>query len=75
MKIGNTWCLNSGNRRYVRKACRFIMAKRPSNIERSDWGIDLLDIQPTDNVLEIGFVLDCHPQDECVDRQGDDLWN
>ena len=33
----------------------FIMAKRSSNIERSDWGMDLLDIQPTDNVLEIGF--------------------
>ncbi len=33
----------------------FIMAKRPSNIERSDWGIELLRIRPTDHILEIGF--------------------
>ena len=32
-----------------------IMAKRGSNIERSEWGISLLNIQPSDNVLEIGF--------------------
>lgn len=32
-----------------------IMAHRPSNIERNIWTLDLLDIQPTDRVLEIGF--------------------
>ena len=37
------------------KLAGFIMSTRPSNIERSDWGISLLDIQSTDNVLEIGF--------------------
>jgi len=37
------------------KLAGYIMSTRPSNIERSDWGISLLDIQPTDNVLEIGF--------------------
>jgi ubiquinone/menaquinone biosynthesis C-methylase UbiE len=33
----------------------FIMEKRSSNIERSEWGVSLLDIQPSDHVLEIGF--------------------
>jgi cyclopropane fatty-acyl-phospholipid synthase-like methyltransferase len=33
----------------------FIMAKRSSNIERIEWGISLLNIQPSDHVLEIGF--------------------
>jgi tRNA G46 methylase TrmB len=37
------------------KLAGFIMSTRPSNIERSDWGISLLDVQLTDNVLEIGF--------------------
>ena len=37
------------------KLAGFIMSTRPSNIERSDWGISLLDVQPTDKVLEIGF--------------------
>jgi hypothetical protein len=33
----------------------WIMANRPSNIERSRWTVDLLNVQPTDHVLEIGF--------------------
>jgi SAM-dependent methyltransferase len=33
----------------------FIMSTRSSNIARGDWGISLLDVRPTDNVLEIGF--------------------
>lgn len=33
----------------------FIMANRSSNIERISWGISLLNIQPSDHVLEIGF--------------------
>lgn len=32
-----------------------IMANRPSNIERNDWALSLLEITPTDRVLEIGF--------------------
>lgn len=32
-----------------------IMARRPSNVERNLWTVELLDIQPTDRVLEIGF--------------------
>ena len=32
-----------------------IMAYRPSNRQRNDWTIALLDIQPQDRVLEIGF--------------------
>ena len=32
-----------------------IMAYRPSNRQRNDWTIVLLDIQPQDRVLEIGF--------------------
>ena len=33
----------------------FIMSKRGSNIERNEWAISLLNIQPSDHVLEIGF--------------------
>ncbi len=33
----------------------FIMARRPSNIERNQWTLDLLDLRPEDRVLEIGF--------------------
>ena len=33
----------------------FIMAHRQSNIERSEWAVSLLDLKPTDRVLEIGF--------------------
>jgi ubiquinone/menaquinone biosynthesis C-methylase UbiE len=40
---------------FLGRIAGFIMAKRSSNIERSEWGISLLDIQPSDHVLEIGF--------------------
>jgi ubiquinone/menaquinone biosynthesis C-methylase UbiE len=33
----------------------FIMAHRRSNIERSNWALSILDLKPTDRVLEIGF--------------------
>ncbi|MHB1688115.1 MAG: class I SAM-dependent methyltransferase [Ignavibacteriaceae bacterium] len=33
----------------------FIMTKRASNIERNEWGISLLNIHPSDIILEIGF--------------------
>ena len=33
----------------------FIMAHRPSNLERNAWAISLLNLQPSDRVLEIGF--------------------
>jgi SAM-dependent methyltransferase len=33
----------------------WIMANRPSNIERNRWTVDLLNVQPSDHVLEIGF--------------------
>mgnify|MGYP006363941967 CR=1 FL=1 len=33
----------------------FIMAHRPSNLERNQWAISLLNLQPSDRVLEIGF--------------------
>jgi len=33
----------------------FIMATRSSNVERNEWGISLLNIQPSDHILEIGF--------------------
>lgn len=33
----------------------FIMAKRASNIERNDWTVALLDLEPGDKVLEVGF--------------------
>ncbi len=33
----------------------YIMANRPSNIERNHWTLELLEIQPDDIFLEIGF--------------------
>ena len=33
----------------------FIMAHRSSNLERNAWAIALLDLQPADRILEIGF--------------------
>lgn len=33
----------------------WIMAHRPSNRERNVWAVSLLELQPTDRVLEIGF--------------------
>src|SRR5262249_27870738 len=33
----------------------FILAHRPSNLERNKWAISLLNLQPSDRVLEIGF--------------------
>jgi SAM-dependent methyltransferase len=33
----------------------FIMSRRQSNRQRNDWTLDLLDIRPTDRVLELGF--------------------
>ena len=33
----------------------FIMANRPSNIERNEWTLDLLALKPTDRLLEVGF--------------------
>ena len=33
----------------------WIMANRPSNIERNRWTVDVLNVQPADHVLEIGF--------------------
>jgi ubiquinone/menaquinone biosynthesis C-methylase UbiE len=31
------------------------MANRPSNVERNEWTLSLLDLRPTDHVLEIGY--------------------
>lgn len=33
----------------------FIMAHRSSNLERNEWAMSLLNLQPSDRVLEIGF--------------------
>ena len=33
----------------------FIMANRPSNIERNEWTLDLLELKPTDHLFELGF--------------------
>lgn len=37
------------------KIVGFILAHRPSNLERNAWAISLLNLQPSDRVLEIGF--------------------
>jgi hypothetical protein len=46
----------------------WIMANRPSNIERNRWTVDLLNVQPSDHVLEIGFGpgLRCERQSGCA---------
>jgi SAM-dependent methyltransferase len=33
----------------------WIMGTRPSNVERTRWAVELLDVQPEHHVLEIGF--------------------
>jgi SAM-dependent methyltransferase len=33
----------------------WVMAHRPSNRQRNGWVVSLLDVQPTDRVLEVGF--------------------
>jgi trans-aconitate methyltransferase len=33
----------------------FFMANRSSNIERNEWTLDLLSIEPSDYILEVGF--------------------
>jgi SAM-dependent methyltransferase len=33
----------------------WVMAHRPSNRQRNRWVVSLLDVQPTDRILEIGF--------------------
>jgi ubiquinone/menaquinone biosynthesis C-methylase UbiE len=33
----------------------WVMARRPSNRRRNTWVVSLLDVQPTDRILEIGF--------------------
>lgn len=37
------------------KIVGFILAHRSSNLERNEWAISLLNLQPADRVLEIGF--------------------
>jgi ubiquinone/menaquinone biosynthesis C-methylase UbiE len=39
----------------VGKMVAWLMAHRPSNRQRNRWVASLLDVQPTDRVLEIGF--------------------
>ena len=33
----------------------WVMSRRASNVDRNEWTVSLLDIQPEDHVLEIGF--------------------
>jgi ubiquinone/menaquinone biosynthesis C-methylase UbiE len=37
------------------RAAGWVMAHRPSNRQRNTWVVSLLDVQPTDHVLEVGF--------------------
>jgi SAM-dependent methyltransferase len=56
MKVWKYIASQFGNPRgLLGRLAGYIMATRASNIERSEWGIELLNIQPADNVLEIGF--------------------
>ena len=36
-------------------AAGWVLAHRPSNRQRNSWAVSLLEVQPTDRVLEIGF--------------------
>jgi ubiquinone/menaquinone biosynthesis C-methylase UbiE len=42
-------------RRVAGHLAGWVMANRPSNRQRNHWVVSLLDLQPTDRVLEIGF--------------------
>ena len=45
-----------GNPRgFLGRIAGFIMSHRSSNLERIKWSVSLLDVQPDNNVLEIGF--------------------
>jgi SAM-dependent methyltransferase len=37
------------------RAVGWILGSRPSNVRRNRWAVELLDVQPTDRILEIGF--------------------
>ena len=39
----------------IGKVAGFVMANRSSNVERNMWTIKLLDLKPTDRLLEIGY--------------------
>ena len=39
----------------IGKIAGYIMANRPSNILRNEWTLSLLDLQPADKILEVGF--------------------
>jgi ubiquinone/menaquinone biosynthesis C-methylase UbiE len=56
MSLWQTIASQFGNPRGIPgEIAGYIMAHRRSNIERSDWAVSLLDLNPTDRVLEIGF--------------------
>ena len=40
---------------YLGQLAGVIMANRPSNVDRNSWTLELLELEPTDRVLEIGF--------------------
>ena len=46
---------SSATRSAARRPRRTVMATRPSNLRRNEWTVRLLDIQPIDQVLAIGF--------------------
>jgi len=39
---------------FLGRVAGWIMANRASNIDRNLWTVELLDVQPTDNIVEIG---------------------
>lgn len=53
--IGAVYCQFHQPKGVLGRLAGWIMANRPSNIERSRWTVNLLNLQPTDHVLEIGF--------------------
>jgi SAM-dependent methyltransferase len=56
MNVKRTLISQFGNPRGVAgRLAGWVMAYRPSNRRRNEWAVSLLDVKPTDRVLEIGF--------------------
>ena len=59
---------------FLGRIAGFIMSKRGSNLERGTWGLELLALEPTDRVLEIGFGPGVTIQSMCDIVTAGEIW-